>query len=209
MQVPRIALELHRATSEETGRYSLKALKLEREGRQCRAIATNGHWAAVTRWAIPEEAEHPNDVRKEGPFETMVSADIAKAALAALPKRSNIPCLKDAGLDETVNGTAKGELVANDLESVRRISIPIMDVSYPALDKVIPARMEPDASSMEGPAVVIGLSVEYLADIAALYKKAGAKCVRIQIKSADDAVRFDAEGACDLTVVLMPMRISN
>lgn len=170
--------------------------------------ATNGHYLAqIPPCAMPAE-DFPevagmatNPVPDAG---ITIPADAVKATLKSLPK-GGIPILTAAHFGMNCQGAV---LTTTDLETAIPRAVKPLPGAFPDVERII--------STAESMPVKVGLSPQYLKDIATYALAQGAKTVELSLKPEDEGgavehpVRFEftiRAGGQKALIVLMPMRI--
>ncbi len=185
--------------SEMAGRYMTAAVAVTPKYSEI----TNGHFL-VRQYAdrLPI-ADYPDKGRPEGldtdpgPAPILIPMAVAKAAAAALPKKSTLPILTTA-LVGRQNGSTVVE--STDLDSWNVKKIESVAGAWPDTEKVIP-----NGSTVA--TETIGFNPDYLMRIGKLFKDRGVKAVKMELYGPGMAVKMT--GAIPdggrLEAVLMPV----
>lgn len=149
MIIKRAALQaaLAATTSTDT-RYFLNSIRVEPE--QHRLVATDGNILLIVTDASPDPDEDfpmvpAGEYRGDPPEPVCIPADVVKAMIATMPKRSTIPILGCAQLSQgTEAGTAT--ITATDLQAPRTAIIRASEQGqFPAYERCLPKADRPSA----------------------------------------------------------------
>lgn len=185
----------------DEGRYQCSGVNVKPDGT---VEATNGHYAIRVPASKYPGCDFPEVEGKgaalSGP--AVIPADTMKAAEKALPRKATIPIL---GCAFVGNGGPNVKITTTDLETPTVRAVAPIQGRFPDLDQVTP-KIGPKA-------LHIGMSVEYLRDIAAYASKVGAKGIELIIPDPKTAGETPVVFSVSLpdtqkaTIVLMPMRL--
>ena len=190
MLIPKDICNVARVAARDETRYAIHGVKLERNGKGPRAIATDGKRALIVSWQEPDASETHSplhDVRKDGDFAALVDAQSLEDAGKAVkcpksdPSINGYIALNESGADS--DGNYRYAALAKTLRVTGGMSA--VDGTFPRCDEVIPDTGRPGITLGVNANLLIGL-------LQAMVKATGEECVRVQIGDPRQAIRIDS-----------------
>lgn len=155
---------LSRLADESNSRYTLAAVRLERDEHGPVAIVTDGCKLMAVRWTEMDANEFPGfDCRPVPGFATTIPTKRWDEVGKLPPKKSPKPIITNVAVNET---TANGrvEMAATDLETVRKVETAVPEGRYPKWQDCFPRRA-PEAT------VQIAVTAEHLSALMEVFSR--------------------------------------
>ncbi len=185
--------------SDEEPRYSLKAIKVT----PGYTAATDGSILAIVTVPKTKADQFPTvpGFTPNGHKPFLLAKDICQKILKVLPRKTNIPVLKNACVSVDDEGNA--QLAVTDLHNSQVFQQRPIEGNFPKLNAVFPKH----------PVLKISFNAEYLLTIAKMVSKFAnvrLPAVTLEFYGPDKAMKFTAtsdDGDQKLIGLLMPVRI--